>query len=298
VVVSKGEFMQVSKTKEAIYSLKGIMEGLSADHVINKEEVESLQSWIDAHTELHDNVFVSELKATIADALADGILDQHEREEILEFCEHFPRLTGSLNIMKEEMLILHGFMQGVAADEEVNDHELTALKDWMEHHRSNIEKWPYNALNNMLTDAILTKKIEDKRKQEILEFCQSFVHQASGQEIEYDPDLPDFLQHTKNLKTINNIYDDVFIEFPGKSFCLSGNFKNFKKSELRKKITDKGGIDNSSVNKKTNYLVVGSLSSPAWKYGHYGTKVEKAIEMRNEGQQIYILSEERILEVL
>jgi len=53
-----------------------------------------------------------------------------------------------------------------------------------------------------------------------------------------------------------------------------------------------GGEVKSNVSKKVNYLLVGGLGSPEWKHGSFGTKVEKAMDLKREGAAICLVCEE------
>lgn len=285
--------------KSGIFTLKGILKGIQADKKLNENELTSLKEWLTVHEELRTIAYVSDLYYIIKEALKDGVLDPQEKEEILNYCSEFPELEGPINQMSREMLVLHGFMQGVAADEKINKSEVSALKNWMELHRTNIEKWPYNALNSILETAILNQNISAQIKEEILNFCGQFVHTASDRQLDPDPEIPDFLQYTKSLKTIDTIYDDDDdVLFKESHFCLSGNFRDLNKKELMEKIVAKGGIQDKSITQKTDYLVVGSISSALWKYSTYGLKVQKALEKKSQGEKIRILSEERLVSLL
>jgi NAD-dependent DNA ligase len=46
-----------------------------------------------------------------------------------------------------------------------------------------------------------------------------------------------------------------------------------------------------NTNMATNYVVVGSIPSSAWKYGKYGTKVMRALELKEQGLPLQIISE-------
>ena len=50
-----------------------------------------------------------------------------------------------------------------------------------------------------------------------------------------------------------------------------------------------GGIADKSVRKVTDYVIVGSNGSASWKNGNYGSKIEKAIELKAAGQEIRFL---------
>ena len=46
------------------------------------------------------------------------------------------------------------------------------------------------------------------------------------------------------------------------------------------------------VNKKLNFLVVGSIGNDQWLHSSYGTKIKKALELREAGAPIAIVSED------
>ena len=82
--------------------------------------------------------------------------------------------------------------------------------------------------------------------------------------------------------------DDIdSLEISGKAFVLSGEFQNCDgdRDEVKKLIEEKGGRCTSSVSGKTNYLVLGD-------FGDVGAKkVEEALEQREKGKDIKIISE-------
>ena len=52
-----------------------------------------------------------------------------------------------------------------------------------------------------------------------------------------------------------------------------------------------GGVVRSSVNAKTDYLVVGNAGNPCWAYACYGRKIEEAVQLRKEGASVVIVNE-------
>lgn len=97
--------------------------------------------------------------------------------------------------------------------------------------------------------------------------------------------LSDFVDPVENLSVCCQVI------FPNKIFCLTGEFETGNKEEIKEKIVAKGGICKDSVVKKTNYLIVGGVGNSNWKFGNYGAKVSKALEMQEKGFPIQILKE-------
>jgi len=88
----------------------------------------------------------------------------------------------------------------------------------------------------------------------------------------------------KEIKfTRNDIFDDVEeIEIGGNFFVLTGTFTSGKRKDIENIIKQFGGKVQSKITKSTDYLVVGEVTTRDWKYGNYGTKIEKALEWRNQ----------------
>jgi NAD-dependent DNA ligase len=87
-------------------------------------------------------------------------------------------------------------------------------------------------------------------------------------------------------------YETPSITYRSTSFCLTGDFACGPRGWCESRIAALGGEVKSNVSKKLNYLVVGGLGSPEWKHGSFGTKVEKAMELKREGASIFLVREE------
>lgn len=86
--------------------------------------------------------------------------------------------------------------------------------------------------------------------------------------------------------------------FEGQTVCLTGDFEFGKKADVTAFIEEHGGGCVSSVTRKTTVLLVGSKGSDAWSHGNYGSKVERALGLQQEGCPIKILKEEDVLGAL
>ena len=53
-----------------------------------------------------------------------------------------------------------------------------------------------------------------------------------------------------------------------------------------------GGSVLSAPTRATDYLIVGGEKSKTWKYGQYGTKIRKCLDLREKDEKILIISEE------
>ena len=97
--------------------------------------------------------------------------------------------------------------------------------------------------------------------------------------------------------TDEEIYDavDTPMSLEGKTCCLTGDFAFGSKESVEQYINERGGIISERVNRATAILVVGSLGSSEWNHKNYGTKVETAMEYREQGTGIAIVRERDLL---
>lgn len=63
-------------------------------------------------------------------------------------------------------------------------------------------------------------------------------------------------------------------------FCLTGDFVYAPRRVCAEATAARGGVVKGEVSRQIDYLVVGSLGSPEWKHGSYGTKIEKAMRLK------------------
>jgi len=80
----------------------------------------------------------------------------------------------------------------------------------------------------------------------------------------------------------------------GKVCCLTGSFSNGTKSDVEELIVCRGGSCIDGLNKTVDYLIVGGQGSDSWKYGNYGSKVSKAVQMQEKGSAIQIVGEKTL----
>lgn len=77
----------------------------------------------------------------------------------------------------------------------------------------------------------------------------------------------------------------------GKTCCLTGDFAYGSKGKVEEYLKGLGASLSSSMTKSTQVLIVGALGSAAWSHNNYGSKVEKAMEYRDQGKDVIIIRE-------
>jgi NAD-dependent DNA ligase len=75
-------------------------------------------------------------------------------------------------------------------------------------------------------------------------------------------------------------------------FLFTGVMAYGPRKDCEALVTERGGLIAPSVSKKVHYLVVGSIGNDQWLHSSYGTKIKKAVELRESGIPLAIVTEE------
>lgn len=256
-----------SKLETNINTLYGIIKGINYDKKIDDKEIEKLKVWVEDNRIYKQYALFDRIIFKLEEILNDNKITEYEKIEL-------EKLVTSINnskIYSESTLslqILNGILDGIVCDQKVNQKEIENLNAWLKQNDYLKDVYPYDKVllevSKVLEDRILT----EEESNYILGIFNEIVH-------------PEF----------NN---DENIDFDGKTFCLTGEFKNATKQEISKKLQDLGGIEKTGVSSKLNYLIVGGVGSEAWKFGKIGGKQAKAQELNEKGANIKIIDEDSL----
>ena len=179
---------------------------------------------------------------------------------------------------------LIGLAGGIIADGVVTQSEAEFLKKWIVANGAGSFNNPfimplYEKLEVMLEDGVL----DDKEGADLLKTLTDI----SGGDFELG----------ELRKSMAAVFDkNAFIDFLGREFCITGTFNYGERRQVEKVILDLGGeICQKYPKTTTDFVVVGTYASAAWKHGNYGRKIEKAMEWRKKGYGIQIISEAQFL---
>lgn len=174
---------------------------------------------------------------------------------------------------------LIGICRGVLVDGAITDGEVRYLLKWLEDNQESAHLWPRSMLYQRIAAALADGKITEDEEKELL----LVLHQVTGN-IE-DGGLP---------------YDDPApqVVFEERAFCVTGDFAYGPRNRVIGAIEERGGRVAGAPSSKTHYLVVGITGSTAWKHSTHGTKIIKAIELRQAGKPIAIIGEKHWTEHL
>lgn len=82
------------------------------------------------------------------------------------------------------------------------------------------------------------------------------------------------------------------VEFAGSRFVFTGTCVFGTRAQCAAATVERGGIVAGNVTKQTSFLVLGTYVTDSWIHETYGRKIEKAMEYRDAGVPVAIISEE------
>lgn len=194
-----------------------------------------------------------------------------------------PRITAK---RREDRTVdeLIGVCRGVLADGSINALEAEFLRGWIERNAGALQEFPYDVLFKRLSDALVDGVLDEEEERDLLFAISKFVGgEASGE----------FASESASLSTALPLDDPApKVVMPDSVFVVTGTFAFGPRQAVTTEIVQRGGSVSANVSGKVAYLVVGSVGSRDWAHSSYGRKIEKAVQLRDEGAPIAIVHED------
>ncbi|MRF39256.1 NAD-dependent DNA ligase [Escherichia coli] len=175
---------------------------------------------------------------------------------------------------------LIGIAAGLTADNQVNQQEAEFLKGWMEQQLVHLEDPVINLLYRRLSDMLKDNMLDAAKSAELLELLQQFTGK---------PRCSDNPFSSPTSLPLDN--PEPTLEWTGRMFLFTGTMAYGPRKVCEALVVERGGSIAAGVSKKTHYLVIGSIGNEQWLHSSYGTKIKKAVEIREAGANIAIVSE-------
>lgn len=168
---------------------------------------------------------------------------------------------------------LMGIVNGIVCDDVLHETEVHYLSTWLKENEDVSKKYPGNVIcrrvYEVLQDGVVTLQEREHLLRELKILAgNDFTNTGAA--------LPE---------SIHSVFDDdPMVIFQGNVFVLTGEFLYGTRDFCSQAIAKRGGLAEANVTKRTNYLVVGSISSPDWIVANFGRKIQKAAEMAESGE--------------
>lgn len=107
----------------------GIIEGVNYDGIINELEINKLQSWLNHNRQFRNDKTFNKVVDLLERILEDNIITNEKKKELLYFANNYYK---NVNNEHDSIVILHGLIEGIICDNEINQDEIEELKIWLE----------------------------------------------------------------------------------------------------------------------------------------------------------------------
>jgi len=172
-----------------------------------------------------------------------------------------------------------GICKGIISDQVINLREANFLCQWISNNAGIANSWPANILYQRVEKILKDNILDQDEKNELFET----LRQITGG----TPDID-----AKNIATKLPLTEPLpSIVFKDQKYCLTGHFITGTRRQVESIIIQRGGYTHKTPTLDTNYLVIGLMGSKDWVHSSFGRKIERAVEIQQEGS-IKIVSEE------
>lgn len=274
-----------SEAHKAFNSLKGIIEGISLDALVNEKETKELDAWCTKYEFLSYTNPFNDLITNIQVILSDNVVTLEELEDLKWVCNQFKDGFTYYDEFTSDLQVLQGICHGILADGVIKDKEVIELNNWLNNNTHLSTYYPYDEIVSIVTEILSDGIIDDDERNLLKKYFHEFVELT-------DSELQEQIEEeTKSVKISGICVVDPVFNFDGKQFCFTGTSSKSSRSSIVKTIDEQGGKYINSVSSKTDYLIVGDNGNPCWAYACYGRKIEQAINLRKRGSTILIIHE-------
>lgn len=183
------------------------------------------------------------------------------------------------NIQDRQIDTLIGLSKGITADGKVDQSETEFLQSWLiqnSHSQNPIIVNLLAKITRMLEDGFL----DGNESSELL----SILHSLSGDMVE--------VGEIAKATTLPICTPSPTITFLDNTFLFTGTCAYGTRRQCQEVIDSLGGVNLGTVSKKLNYLVIGTYVTDSWAHESFGRKIEKAMDYRDSGLPISIVTEE------
>lgn len=270
---------------KAVFTLKGILQGIVLDNEINQTEINELYTWCEEYKEIaYKNPF-KEIVNTIQATVMGDKPKLETIEDLLWLTQKYDSSFNYYGGITSELQQLQGICHGLVADGELTDKEIFELDKWLDNNEHLSSYYPYDEIRTLVLTIVSDKKIDEAERTMLLAYLNQFAKVQT-------PSVKRIIDDKTDGVKINAICtSQPDVDFDGKNFCITGILSRCPRKDMEAKITALGGKCSSHVSAKTDYLIVGVDGNVAWAYSCYGRKVENALAMRKQGHLIQIIHE-------
>lgn len=194
------------------------------------------------------------------------------------------RLFHETRIDRRSADALSGLVAGISADGFINQQEAEFLENWIATNLVHLDDPVINLLYRRLSDMLSDGVLDADESAELLEMLQAFAGLSAER-----PRPSDNAFTPSNCLPLNK--PEPKLEWSGHLYVFTGVMAYGPRKHCEEVVVNRGGQIAPTISRKVHYLVVGEIGNEQWLHSTYGTKIKRAVELREEGHPMAIISE-------
>lgn len=187
--------------------------------------------------------------------------------------------VGGDRLTSRQIDELIGLSRGLIADGQVNEAEVRFLQKWLAANLAISAEPLIHGLYERIAAILADGVVDEQEKTELFETLLGF----SASEFE--------LGETLKASTLPLCQPAPPLSFAGKRYCFTGTFTFGQRKHCEAAVVERGA-QVGGISQKTEVLVIGAYATESWKHSSFGNKILQAVEWREGGLPILIVSEE------
>lgn len=180
-----------------------------------------------------------------------------------------------------------GLVRGVVADGRVSEDEAHRLSSWARENPEIATRYPANLLSRRLERIFMDGRVDRRERARLAAMLEQLAENPSGFGGGYPlaTDLP-----------ITQPPPEVVFE--GQTFVFGGEMAYGPLHACEREVMELGGSCEHTVNRRTDYVVIGTIAADDWCQGSFGGLVDEVVQYRSRGVPIAVITEEHWVSAL
>lgn len=174
-----------------------------------------------------------------------------------------------------------GLVRGVIADGRVSSDEAQRLSEWARENPEIATRYPANLLSRRLERIFMDGKVDRRERSRLAAMLSQLADNPTGFGGGYPlaTDLPLAAPPPE-------------VVFEGSTFVFGGEMAYGPTHACEREVIELGGMCEHAVNRRTDYVVVGTLAANDWCQAAFGHLIDEVVQYRSRGVPIAVITEE------
>jgi len=155
-----------------IKQLYGIIKGINADEVINKEEVNYLKEWIKNNQNSSLSNTYKEIYEIIEKIIEDNIVTEEEKNALIKICDD---IKEKYNKGRGIFYTLLEIIEGIKCDEKINEEEIKGLNNWLDENRYLSGQLVFDKINDLVKEVLEDNVLTSEEAVELKELFDMII---------------------------------------------------------------------------------------------------------------------------